>query len=124
MRQRPLLRIVAIALLCWSAVAGAGERGFFGYGLSVTGKGFPLNPTIKRVTIASVVPGSPAARGGLVVGDEIVKAEGVAVAGKKGRELQTLARREVGQTLRLELKRPSGEVYTVALVAVRRPPGL
>jgi len=27
----------------------------------------------------------------------------------------------VGQTLHVDLKRPSGEVYSVALVAVKRP---
>lgn len=124
MRKQALLLIVATVFLLSSAIALAGERGFFGFGLSVSGKGFPLNPTITRVTIASVLPGTPAARGGIGVGDEIVKAAGVVVAGKKGKELQALARREVGQTLHLELKRPSGELYAVALVAVRRPKDL
>ncbi len=67
------------------------------------------------------MPGSPAARGGIAVGDSIVKLEGVAVSGRKASDLKNAARRDVGQTLRLELKRPNGQVYSVALVAVPRP---
>ncbi len=119
-----LIRILAIAALLWSATTFAGERGFFGYGLKVSGSGFALNPTIKRITIDGLVPDSPAARGGVGVGDEVVKVQGVTVVGTKAMKLRTLGQREVGQTLHLQLKRPNGEVYTVALVAVRRPAGI
>ena len=111
----------AIALLLWSGSALAGERGYFGFVPAVSGNGFFLNPTVTRIAIDKVAPGTPAAKGGLRAGDEIVKIEGVAVAGQKGKALQAAATREVGQTLNLELKRPSGERYSVALVAVRRP---
>ena len=111
----------AIALLLSSGIAFAGERGYFGFVPAVSGKGFFLNPTVTRVAIDRVAPGTPAARGGLRAGDEVVKIEGVAVAGQKGKALQAAATREVGQTLNLELKRPSGERYSVALVAVARP---
>ena len=111
----------AFALLLSSAAALAGERGYFGFSPAVSGKGFVLNPTVTRIAIDKVAPGTPAARGGLRAGDEIVKIEGVAVAGRKGKALQAAATREVGQTLNLELKRPGGERYSVALVAVRRP---
>ena len=125
MRQPASNRIfviaLAIALLLSSAVALAGERGYFGFSPAVSGKGFFLNPTVTRIAIDKVAPGTPAARGGLRAGDEIVKIEGVAVAGQKGKALQAAATREVGQTLNLELKRPNGERYTVALVAVSRP---
>ena len=125
MRQRASTRIVAVAfamaLLLSSAVALAGERGYFGFSPSVSGKGFFLNPTVTRIGIDKVAPGTPAALGGLRAGDEIVKIEGVAVAGQKGKALQASATREVGQTLNLELKRSNGERYTVALVAVARP---
>ena len=112
---------VAIALLFPGGSALAGERGYFGFSPSVSGKGFFLNPTVTRIAIDKVAPGTPAARGGLRAGDEIVKIEGVAVAGQKGKALQAAAARDVGQTLTLELKRPSGERYTAALVAVPRP---
>ena len=112
---------LAIALLFQGGFALAGERGYFGFVPAVSGKGFFLNPTVTRIAIDKVAPGTPAARGGLRAGDEIVKIEGVAVAGQKGKALQAAAARDVGQTLTLELKRPSGERYTAALVAVPRP---
>lgn len=121
MRRKGWICIVAALLLSWSALAVAGERGWFGFGLKVVGGGFFLNPTVKSLTIGSVAPGSPAARNAIKVGDTIYRIEGVPIAGKKANELKSLAERQVGQTLHVDLKRPSGEVYSVALVAVKRP---
>lgn len=123
MHAGKVARIAGSSLLLWAAVAVAvaGERGFFGFGMAVKGGGFFLNPTIETISIAQVVPGSPTARGGIAVGDRIVKVEGVAIAGRKASELKTAAAREVGQTLHLEMKRPNGQVYSVALVAIPRP---
>ncbi len=115
-----LVCFLGLALLLFSALASAGERGYFGFGMSLTGSGF-INPTVKRIRIASVVPGSPAATNGIAANDEIIKLEGVAIAGRKARELQRLAARDIGQTLNLEMKRPDGTVYRTSLVAVRRP---
>ena len=121
MRRQGWIHCIATALLLWSALAVAGERGWFGFGLKFSGEGFFLNPTVKSVIIGSLVPGSPAARSPIAVGDAIFKIEGVPIAGKKAKELRSLAERQVGQTLHVDLKRPSGEVYSVALVAVKRP---
>ena len=121
MHARKFARIVGVGLLLWAAVATSGERGFFGYALAVKGGGFFLNPTISAISIREVLPGSPAARSGIAAGDSIVKLEGVAVAGRKANDLKARAERDVGETLHLELKRPNGQVYSVALVAVRRP---
>ncbi len=121
MRKQEWIRCIAAALLLWSALAVAGERGWFGFGLKFSGEGFFLNPTVKSITIGSVVPGSPAARSPIAVGDTIYRVEGVPIAGRKANELRSLAERQVGQTLHVDLRRPSGEVYSVALVAVTRP---
>ena len=121
MRKQEWIRCIVAAMLLWSALAVAGERGWFGFGLKVTGGGFFLNPTVKTLAIGSVVPGSPAARSPIKVGDTIYRIEGVPIAGRKANELKALAERQVGQTLHVALKRPSGEVYSVALVAVKRP---
>ena len=99
----------------------AGERGYFGFAPEVSAGGFFLNPTVKRIAIHRVAPDSPAARGGIHAGDEVVDVEGVAVVGSKALKLRSLAEREVGQTLHLRLRRPDGAVYAVALVAVKRP---
>jgi predicted metalloprotease with PDZ domain len=107
--------------LVLSAGAMAGERGYFGFAPEVSAGGFFLNPTVKRIAIHSVAPDSPAARGGIRAGDEVVDVEGVAVVGSKALKLRGLAEREVGQTLHLRLRHPDGTVYAVALVAVKRP---
>ena len=109
-RSAHALCILLLGLLL-SGVAMAGERGYFGF----------LNPTVKRIAIHSVAPDSPAARGGIHAGDEVLAVEGVAVVGSKALKLRSLAAREVGQTLHLRLRRPDGAVYAVALVAVERP---
>ena len=121
MRRHGWICIVAALLLSWSALATAGERGWFGFGLKLSSEGFFLNPTVKSITIGSLVPGSPAARSRIAVGDTIYRIEGVPIVGKKAKALQSLAEREVGQTLHVDLKRPNGEVYSVALVAAKRP---
>ena len=112
---------LGFVLLLVSALATAGERGYFGFGMSVTSSGFSLNPTVKKIRIASVVPGSPAATNGIAANDEIIKLEGVSIAGRKAKELKAMAARDVGQTLNLEMKRPDGKIYRANLVAVQRP---
>jgi C-terminal processing protease CtpA/Prc len=121
MDARKIAWIAGWGLLLCAAVAAAGERGYFGFGMAVKGGGFFLNPTIESISIAQVVPGSPTAQARIAVGDRIVKVEGIAIAGRKASELKAAAAREVGQTLHLELKRPNGQVYSAALVAVPRP---
>lgn len=112
--------VLGFVLLLVSALATAGERGYFGFGISLTGSGF-INPTVKRLHIASVEPGSPAAINGIATNDEIIKLEGVAIAGRKARDLKALATRDIGQTLNLDMKRSDGTLYRASLIAVRRP---
>jgi len=121
MHRLKLAYILGLTLLLVSALASAGERGYFGFGMSLTTSGFPLNPTVKKIRIASVEPGTPAASSGIAANDEIIKLEGVAIAGRKAKELQSLAASDIGQTLNLEMKRPDGTVYRTSLVAARRP---
>lgn len=121
MHRYKLAYVLGLALLLISTLTIAGERGYFGFGLSLTTSGFPLNPTVKKIRIANVAPGTPAALNGIAADDEIIKLEGVAIAGRKAKELKSLASREVGQTLNLELKRPGGQLYRTSLVAIKRP---
>ncbi|RBF86837.1 serine protease, partial [Xanthomonas oryzae pv. oryzae] len=46
-------------------------------------EGFSLNPTLTSVTIDAVKPAAATATAGLQVGDAIVSAQGIAVAGSK-----------------------------------------
>lgn len=99
----------------------AAERGWFGMSVNVLGERFSFNPPIKRITIEKVLPDSPAARGRLAIGDEVVQVERHRVAGSKARDLQPLMEKSVGQPLHLKLKRGSGKVYDAVLIAATPP---
>ncbi|RBD95611.1 serine protease, partial [Xanthomonas oryzae pv. oryzae] len=62
-------------------------------------EGFSLNPTLTSVTIDSVKPAAATATAGLQVGDAIVSAQGIAVAGSKADVLKQAFNRKVGETL-------------------------
>jgi C-terminal processing protease CtpA/Prc len=109
-----------VALTLAPAVAEE-AKGFFGLTVAVDADGFFLNPTLKTVTVQKVEPKSPAANAGIAAGDQIVEAEGRTVAGTKGRELEPMMSKKVGQALHLLLKRPKGESYKATLIAVARP---
>jgi C-terminal processing protease CtpA/Prc len=98
------------------------EKGFFGFAIEVDGSGL-LNPTVRSARITKIVPASPAGRAGIATGDELISVEGHAVAGAKARELQPIMQKQVGQSLHLRLKRPTGTEYGVTLVAIAKPPG-
>jgi C-terminal processing protease CtpA/Prc len=97
----------------------AGENGWFGFELKIAGEGF-FNPTVRAVTVTSIVPQSPAAAQPIAAGDEIIQVENTEVAGRKASELKPLIQKQVGETIHLKLKRPNGETYSVTLVAVKR----
>lgn len=111
----------AFAALLAPAVAvqaqEAPKPGTLGFAVDIDGEGSFLNPTLKTVTIKSVVPGRPAATAGIKPGDQIVEVEGRQVKGSKARELQPLMKKNAGETLALRLRKPDGEIYAVALVA-------
>lgn len=121
MNMKKLLLAFILTAFLHVAIATAGEPGWFGFGVSMKGSGFFLNPTVEAVIIQSVVPKSPAAQHDIAVGDEVVQVEGTAVSGRKANELKPLMKREVGQVLHLRLKRASGEIYSVNITAAKRP---
>jgi C-terminal processing protease CtpA/Prc len=118
--KKPLF-VFVVATFLHVAIATAGEPGWFGFGVSVKGSGFFLNPTVESVIIESVVPKSPAAQHAIAVGDEVVQVEGTSVPGRKANELKPLMKKEAGQVLHLRLKRASGEIYSANITAVKRP---
>jgi C-terminal processing protease CtpA/Prc len=119
MLRRTILSFSAALLATPIAVSAQDEPkpGTFGFAIDVDGEGFFLNPTLKTVTIKSVVPGRPAATAGIKSGDQVVEVEGRQVLGAKARDLQPLMKKNVGETLTLRLRKPSGEFYAVSLVA-------
>ncbi|RBG62406.1 serine protease, partial [Xanthomonas oryzae pv. oryzae] len=80
-------------------------------------EGFSLNPTLTSVTIDSVKPAAATATAGLQVGDAIVSAQGIAVAGSKADVLKQAFNRKVGETLRLVIVRGAAKPREVTLVA-------
>lgn len=122
--RRRLLFAAAAAALCISAAraADAPPPGYYGIGISVkTDGGMPWNPKLQSVTISRVAPASPAAQKGIAVGDQVIAADGLTIAGRKARELEPVMHKTVGQSLRLALKRPDGKAYEVTLVAIAKP---
>jgi C-terminal processing protease CtpA/Prc len=119
MLRRAVFLVFAVLLGSPIAVQAQAEPkpGTFGFAIDIDGEGFFLNPTLKTVTIKSVVSGRPAATAGIKSGDQVVEVEGKQVSGAKARELQPLMKKNAGETLALRLRKPSGEFYAVSLVA-------
>ncbi len=88
-----------------------------GINIKVEGDGALWNPTIKSVKVAKVVTGSSAEKAEVAVGDSIVEIEGRQVAGAKANDLRPQMQFEVGQQVKLMVKKPSGEVRAVLVVA-------
>lgn len=120
MMVKQILALFLCVLICVSTV-GAAEKGWFGFELEIAGEGFFLNPTLRAVRVASIVPQSPAAAQSIAAGDEIVQVENTEVPGKKANELKPLIQKQPGESVHLKLKRRNGEIYSVTLVAVKPP---
>jgi C-terminal processing protease CtpA/Prc len=108
---------LSIVLFMLAASASAADQGYFGIGVSVDGEGFFLNPTVKSIKVEKVTPNSPAAKAGISPGDLLVEIEGHPVPGTKADVLKPYMQREVGQSTRLLVKKTSGEVVSLVLVA-------
>jgi len=117
-----LNRSITFALLvCLALTAQAGGSGYIGINVAVEGEGAFWNPTLRSVKVAKVSPGSPAEQAGMNAGDFIVEIEGKPVAGAKANDLKPYMQREVGQQVRFLVKKVSGEVKPIAVVAGPKP---
>ncbi len=101
----------------------ADEKGWFGMSVTVDAEGISLNPTIRSISIASVVPSSPAGAAGMIAGDAIVEAEGIIVAGAKASVLKAAMQKKVGETLHLKIRRGTAALRELTLLAVTKPSG-
>lgn len=113
-----MARLVTTATLLAAALcAQAAGKGYLGISVAVEGEGVLWDPTLKSARIAKVAPGSPAARAGIAEGDVIVEIQGRPVAGAKAKDLQPHMDRGIGQTIHLVLRKPSGALEPVSVVA-------
>ncbi len=113
---------VIIAILLGAGPIAAAEKGWFGFAAHVTaGSIFSFDPTISTIKIEKVEPNSPAARAGLVAGDEVLELENVKVTGNKASQLKPHMQKTVGQTLHLRLRHADGREYSAVLTAAAKP---
>jgi C-terminal processing protease CtpA/Prc len=106
---------------CFALRGVGGRKRVVGFGVTIKGEGFFLNPVLAAVTIDTVDAHSPAAEKGIAVGDEILQLENTPVPGHRALELRPLLQKSVGESLHLRLKRPNGESYSVTLIAAKKP---
>ena len=116
MQTRLSVALFALLLSLTSAV-WAGERGYFGFGFKIDGEGVFWNPTLRSATIQSVAPNSPAAAAGMQTGDEVIEVAGKTVVGAKGKDMQALIEKDIGESVKMKLKHASGEVVELTMVA-------
>ena len=101
--KRIIATLTVVGALALSPAALA--KGKLGFGTEVTVSGF-FSPVLKRVKVASVAPGSPAAAAGLRPGDYIVEANGRVIEGAPAKEMAgQLKNIKPSEHLRLKLKR-------------------
>lgn len=105
--------MIALGLATTSVAVAKGRLGFVTE-VSVSGI---FSPVLKRVKVASVTPGSPAAIAGMKAGDYIIEADGHAVEGSPAREMAARIKAiKPGERLRLKLMR-GGEFIATEVVA-------
>src|SRR5215831_16839896 len=121
-RKLAVTLVFALCLIGWSGLAGEGG-GWFGFVINVDTSMFSLNPVLHSATVTKVVAGSPAAKGGVTVGDQIIQVEGVAIAGRRAKEIKPLMQKAPGETLHLQMKHPNGSIYSASLIAETKPGG-
>jgi carboxyl-terminal processing protease len=83
------------------------------------GIGVVLDDRAGPITIARVLPNSPALEGGIVVGDTIVAVDGNSVEGQKVEQIVTKVRGQEGTPVRITLEGTDGAQRTLSLVRRR-----
>ena len=119
MQTRFLVAVFTLLLSLTSAV-WAGERGYFGFNPEIDAEGMFWNPTLRSVTIAKVSPKSPADAAGMKQGDAVLEVGGKTIAGAKGKEIQALMEKDIGESIRVKLKHANGEVVEITMVAAAK----
>lgn len=117
-----ILVIAAATMSLLTLPAAAAEKGWFGFSVNVDADSMSPNPTLRTATVESVVPGSPAAKAGLVSGDQVLEVQGVPVAGAKADVFRAAMQKAVGESVRIKIKRGDAAAREVSLVAAHQPP--
>lgn len=97
-----------------------GAKGWLGFGLNVDADGF-FHPVVRSIKVSKVLPGTPAEKAGIAVGDLLVEVGAIKVAGAKGDELQSAMHLTVGDTVQLKIQHGADAPRAVTMVAVAKP---
>ena len=109
---------VACLLLLVSVPHSHAAEQKLGFVTELHGEGFFLNPLVTKILVTEVIKGSLAEAAGVRAGDEIVKIESQAVAGKRARELAPFMKLNPGETRSMRVKHSDG---TEADVRITKP---
>lgn len=101
-------------LVLFPIAASADESGWFGFSQEVA-VSWLMNVEYAKVNY--VAPNSPASRAGIAVGDQFTSIEDCAIPGCGAMKAKKLMLRAPGEKLKLRLRRPTGEEYSVELIA-------
>lgn len=115
-----MYKLLALWLLLLSVGAVAGEKGYIGLAVTVDAQGF-FSPTLRSITVSQVLAGSPAERAGISAGDQLLEIEGHTVSGANANDFKPYLQIDAGQPLHLAVKKSSGEVKSIFLVAGNKP---
>lgn len=114
---RKLVALACVALL--ATAAHAAGKPLIGISLSIETDGF-FSTTLKKVTITAVKPGAPAEKAGLQVGDDVIAANDIPIAGTPGSKLSGLMENaKPGDHLKLRVHRGSDEQVVDIVVGER-----
>lgn len=113
--------VLACVMFGFALPTNAAEHAWYGFHIKAETAGFPLDPVVRSVVIDKVKANSPATAQDIRVGDEIIEADGQSVLGARALRLIGILSKHPGETLRLALRRPTGETYRVAIVGITKP---
>lgn len=110
--------LLATALLASTASRAETPEPFFGLSIKVD---VDYTFDLESAVINAVLPDSPAARAGILQGDNIIEIEGCAVPGCGAYKTKRLMDKAIGESLHLKLRHPDGTVFSATLVAIEHP---
>lgn len=111
----PIRTAAVVALLVASAPAFA-AKGHLGFGIEVSTSGL-FSPTLTKVMVKRVVPGSAAALAGLQPGDAVLEVDGHPVPGAPAREMAARLDLQSGQHLRMKVRHLNAAVANLDMIA-------